>query len=68
MAKNMTKQIIEIDTEKINTISSESKVNPEKEMNLKLAISENAEEKCFQQSVELVASLPATANKELSIT
>jgi hypothetical protein len=41
----MTKEIIQIDTEKIKTTSMESKVNPEKEMNMSLAISENTEEK-----------------------
>ena len=33
------KEIIEIDTEKINTLSIKSKVNPEKVMTLNLAIS-----------------------------
>ena len=32
MAKNMTKDISEIDTEMINTTRIKSKVNPEKEM------------------------------------
>ena len=65
MAKNMPKEIIEIDTEKINTPSFKSKVNLEKEMTLNLDISENAEAKCSQQSVELVASLPAIVNNDL---
>ena len=46
MDKNMLKEIIEIDTEMINTTSIKSKVNPE--------------EKCSQQSLELVTSLSAT--------
>ena len=46
MDKNMLKAIIEIDTEMINTTSIKSKVNPE--------------EKCSQQSLELVTSLSAT--------
>ena len=42
----MPKEIIEIDTEKINTLCITSKVNPE--MTLDLVISENAEKKYFQ--------------------
>ena len=60
----MTREIIEIDTEKINATHIKSKVNPEKEMTLNLAISENAEEKCSQQSIELVVTLRAIINTE----
>ena len=44
MAKNMPKEIIEIDMEKMNTTSIKSKVYPKKEMTLNLAIWDNAEE------------------------
>ena len=54
-------KIIEIDTEKTNTISIKSKVIPEKDMTLSLAISKNAEEICSQNRVEqLMTSPPAT--------
>ena len=38
----MPKEIIEIGTEKINTTSVKSKVNPDKEITLNLAVSENS--------------------------
>ena len=41
----------------MNTPSIKSKVNQEKEMTLNVVISENAEEKFSQHSVELIASL-----------
>ena len=41
MAKNMTKEINEIDTEKVSTTSIKSKVNPEKEMTVNLAMTKN---------------------------
>ena len=45
-----------------------SKVNPEKDMTLNLAISKHVEEKYSQQSEELVASFPAIAINEPSTT
>ena len=61
LAKERPKETIEIETEKINTTSYKSKVNPNQEMTFNMTISENAEETCSQQSVELLASFPATA-------
>ena len=50
----------DIDTEKINTTSIESKVNLEKEMTLNVEISETVEEEDSQQSVEYVKPLSTT--------
>ena len=58
-------KVIEIDTEKTYMISIKSKGIPEKDMTLSLAISKNAEEICFQNSMkELMVSPPATTFKD----
>ena len=62
--KTKNNEFIEPYTEKINTISIKSKVNPGKDMTLNMAISENAGEKFSQQKEELLASLFVTVINE----
>ena len=61
----MSKEKHELNTENINTASIQSKVNPGKEMTLNVEISENAEAKCSQKSVEFITSLPTTATNDV---
>ena len=65
ITKDMPEEIHEINTENINTTIMKSRVNPVKEMTSNVEFSENAEEKCSQQSVELITSLPATATNNV---
>ena len=68
MNDNENKDITETESETMNTISIKSTVNPEKDINLNIAICENAEAKVVQIREELLAFLPSTASNEPSIS